>query len=154
MPAKYDFREGILLDKVVYKDKSHNWIHNLLFFASLLVTWAWGVCWFALFFYAYIFHEWATMWVFIAFWLLWAVAVIGIGFYTIQRSKIQKEKKREMKEEKLRQEQEIAKAKRERNMYEKEQRKNDLIDNNNLDPNQIKIGIDSSTNRNLITGGQ
>ena len=58
------------------------------------------------------------------------------------------------KEEKLRQEQEIAKAKRERNMYEKEQRKNDLIDNNNLDPNQIKIGIDSSTNRNLITSGQ
>ena len=153
MPAKYDFREGILLDKVVYKNNSNNCVHNLLYVVCLLITWAWGICWFALFFYAYLFHEWATMWVFIACWLALAVVVIVIGFYTIERSKIAKEKKRQLKEEKLREEKEIAKAKRERNMYEREQKKTDLIDNN-LDPAQIKIGIESSSNRNLITSGK
>ena len=38
-------------------------------------------------------------------------------------------------------------------MYEREQKKTDLIDNN-LDPAQIKIGIESSSNRNLITSGK
>jgi len=121
----YDFRDGILLEKVVYKDDSCNFGYVLLYLACLLITWIWASAWFALFFYSYVFHERVAFIVFIVIWLIFAIFVIIIGFLTIQRSKNEKIRKRKEKEEKEIQLKQINDAKRKRN--------ENMRHNNNLD---------------------
>jgi len=121
----YDFRDGILLEKVVYKDDSCNFGYVLLYLACLLLTWIWASGWFALFFYSYVFHERVAFIVFIVIWLIFAIFVIIIGFLTIQRSKNEKIRKRKEKEEKEIQLKQINDAKRKRN--------ENMRHNNNLD---------------------
>ena len=121
----YDFRDGILLEKVVYKDDSCNFGYVLLYLACLLITWIWASAWFALFFYSYVFHEKVAFIVFIVIWLIFAITVIIIGFLTIQRSKNEKIRKRREKEEREIQLKQINDAKRKRN--------ENMRHNNNLD---------------------
>ena len=54
MSGRFDFREGMLLEKVVYKDTSIDCASRFKYIGYLLLTWAWGVAWFSLFFYIYI----------------------------------------------------------------------------------------------------
>ena len=140
----YDFRDGILLEKVVYKDESCNFGYVLLYLACLLLTWIWGCAWFALFFYSYVFHEKATFIVFIVIWCLFAITVIIIGFLTIQRSKNEKKRKRELKEEREKQMKEINEAKRRRNEHRFDNNIDDI--NTNADQNII-----NNSERRLIT---
>ena len=121
----YDFRDGILLEKVVYKDDSCNFGYVLLYLACLLITWIWASAWFALFFYSYVFHEKVAFIVFIVIWLIFAITIIIIGFLTIQRSKNEKIRKRREKEEREIQLKQINDAKRKRN--------ENMRHNNNLD---------------------
>ena len=121
----YDFRDGILLEKVVYKDDSCNFGYVLLYLACLLITWIWASAWFALFFYSYVFHEKVAFIVFIVIWLIFAITVIIIGFLTIQRSKNEKIRKRREKEEREIQLKQINDAKKKRN--------ENMRHNNNLD---------------------
>ena len=136
---RYDFRDGILLEKVVYKDDSCNFGYVLLYIACLLLTWIWGCGWFALFFYSYVFHENVAFIVFIVIWCIFAIIVIVIGFLTIQRSKNEKRRKREEKEERERQLKEINDAKRRRN----ENMRNNI---NNLDEINTNIGPNTENN--------
>ena len=136
----YDFRDGILLEKVVYKDNSCNVGYVFLYIGCLLLTWIWGAGWFALFFYSYIFHEKVAFIVFIVIWCVFAVIVIIIGVLTILKSKNEKKKKKEMKEERERQLKEIHEAKRRRN----ENMKNNI---NNLD--EINTNIPNPENNNF-----
>ena len=136
---RYDFRDGILLEKVVYKDDSCNFGYVLLYIACLLLTWIWGCGWFALFFYSYVFHEKVAFIVFIVIWCIFAIIVIVIGFLTIQRSKNEKKRKREEKEERERQLKEINDAKR---------RRNDINRANNL--NDINTNIEKEDNINNL----
>ena len=131
----YDFREGILLEKVVYKDDSCNCGYVLLYLLCLLITWAWGSGWFALFFYSYVFHEQVAFIVFIVIWCVFAAFVVAIGIITIQKSKNEKRRKKEEKEERERQMKEIMDAKRKRNLRSKMNN-----DNNNIF--EIKTNID------------
>ena len=132
----YDFRDGILLEKVVYKDDSCNFGYVLLYIACLLLTWIWGCGWFALFFYSYVFHENVAFIVFIVIWGIFAIIVIVIGFLTIQRSKNEKRRKKEEKEERERQMKEINDAKRRRN----ENRANNINDiNTNIEKEDNNI---------------
>ena len=140
----YDFRDGILLEKVVYKDNSCNFGYVLLYLACLLLTWIWGSGWFALFFYSYVFHEQVAFIVFIVIWALFAITVIVIGFLTIQRSKNEKKRKREQKEERERQLKEINDAKRRRNEHRFDNNIDDI--NTNADQNII-----NNSERRLIT---
>ena len=140
----YDFRDGILLEKVVYKDESCNFGYVLLYLACLLLTWIWGSAWFALFFYSYVFHEIATFITFIVIWILFAITVIVIGFLTIQRSKNEKKRKRELKEEREKQMKEINEAKRRRNEHRFDNNIDDI--NTNADQNIIY-----NSERRLIT---
>ncbi len=140
----YDFRDGILLEKVVYKDESCNFGYVLLYLACLLLTWIWGCAWFALFFYSYVFHEKATFIAFIVIWSLFAITVIIIGFLTIQRSKNEKKRKRELKEEREKQMKEINEAKRRRNEHRFDNNIDDI--NTNADQNII-----NNSERRLIT---
>ena len=144
----YDFRDGILLEKVVYKDTSCNFGYVLLYIACLLLTWIWGSGWFALFFYAYVFHEYPTYIILIVIWLVFAITVIVIGILTIQRSKNEKRRKREEKEERERQLKAINDAKRKRN----ENYRNNLEEiNTNVDQNQNNNLIDfHSERRNVL----
>ena len=127
----YDFRDGILLEKVVYKDDSCNFGYVLLYLACLLITWIWASAWFALFFYSYVFHEKVAFIVFIVIWLIFAITVIIIGFLTIQRSKNEKIRKRREKEEREIQLKQINDAKRKRN--------ENMRHNNNLDENNTNF---------------
>ena len=43
MSGQFDFREGMLLEKVVYKDTSCDWKSRCLYALTLITTWAWGV---------------------------------------------------------------------------------------------------------------
>ena len=132
----YDFRDGILLEKVVYKDNSCNFLYVLYYIGCLLLDWIWGCAWFALFFYAYIFHEQVAFIVFIVVWGVFMLIVIVIGILTIQKSKAAKRRKQEQKEERERQLKAIAEAKRKRN--EKMREYNNNLDeiNTNAEPNQ------------------
>ena len=140
----YDFRDGMLLEKVVYKDDSCNCGYVLLYLACLLLTWIWGSAWFALFFYSYVFHEKVALIVFVVVWCLFAVVVIVIGYLTIQRSKNEKRYKKEQKEERERQEKEINDAKRRRN----EKRKEMNYDNYNDNMDEINTNIEPNVNHN------
>ena len=147
----YDFRDGILLEKVVYKDDSCNFGNVLLYLGCLLLTWIWGCAWFALFFYSYVFHEKATFIVFLVIWCIFAVIVIIIGFLTIQKSKNEKRRKIEEKQERERQLKEINDAKRRRN----ENLKNNLDEiNTNLEQNQNNIDFNSERKNILETNEQ
>ena len=140
----YDFRDGILLEKVVYKDESCNFGYVLLYLACLLLTWIWGSGWFALFFYSYVFHEKVAFIVFIVVWGLFAITVIVIGFLTIQRSKNEKKRKKQQKEERERQMKAINDAKRRRNERKFDNNLDDI--NTNVDQNII-----NNSDRRLIT---
>lgn len=122
---KYDFRDGILLEKVLYKDTSMNFGKNLLFILALVLTWCWGAAWFALFLYSYINYERTAFWVYIACWLAFAACVITFGVININISKNQKLLKKKLNEERVKKEEEIEKAKKQR-----QQKKS----------NQIKVG--------------
>ena len=108
----YDFRDGILLEKVVYKDDSCNCGYVLLYLLCLLLTWIWGCGWFALFFYSYVFHEKVAFIVFIVIWGIFIIIVVVIGIITIQKSKNEKRRKKQEKEEREQQMKEIMEAKK------------------------------------------
>ena len=147
----YDFRDGILLEKVVYKDDSCNCGYVLLYLGCLLLTWIWGCAWFALFFYSYVFHERATFITFLVIWCIFAVIVILIGFMTFLKSKNEKRRKIEEKIERERQLKEINDAKRRRN----ENLKNNLDEiNTNLEQNQNNIDFNSERKNILETNEQ
>ena len=128
----YDFRDGILLEKIVYKDDSCNCQYLLLYIACLLLTWIWGCGWFALFFYSYVFHERVAFIVFLVIWCIFAAIIIVIGFLTIQKSKKEKIRKQTEKELKERQLKQIAEAKRRRNENRRTLNNDDEI-NTNID---------------------
>ena len=135
----YDFRDGILLEKVVYKDDSCNVGYVFLYLGLLLLTWIWGSGWFALFFYSYVFHEKVAFIVLLVIWGVFIIIVIVIGFLTIQRSKNQKKRKAEDKAIRERQLKEIQDAKRRRNQNNRM---------NNIE--EINTNIDQNVNNNFI----
>ena len=141
----YDFRDGILLEKVVYKDDSCNCGYTLLYLLILLLTWIWGCAWFALFFYSYIFHEKVAFIVFIVIWCVFAVIVIVIGILTIQKSKNEKQRKKLEKEEREKQMKEIMDAKRKRNLKSRNNINNNIFEiNTNIDDtNKAKLENES-----------
>lgn len=116
MSGQFDFREGMLLEKVVYKDTSCDWKSRCLYIVTLLTTWAWGVAWFALFFYLYIFHQKVAFWIYIALWLVFAITLIVNGIYQIQSAKARKLQRKQLKDEHQEKEKEIEKARQQKMM--------------------------------------
>ena len=155
----YDFRDGMLLEKVVYKDESYNCGYFFLYLLCLLLTWIWGSGWFALFFYSYVFHEKIALITFVVIWCIFAAIVVTIGILTIQRSKNEKRIKKEKKEERERELNEIKEAKRRRAERMKNMNENnfgDIITNEGPNQNDY-INYNSErkdildTNVNLIS---
>ena len=113
-PIQYDFREGILLEKVVYKDTSGHCKKNLLYILCLIITWVWGSAWFALFFYLYINYEPVMFWIFIVIWIILIYTIIVFGIINIQASKYNKNLKIEKQNMKKKIKIEIMKARMKR----------------------------------------
>jgi hypothetical protein len=111
MPAQFDFREGIIIENIVYKDTSCDWESKLLYISFLLLTWAYGIAWFALFFYCYIFHERTTFWVFIGCWFVHIGVLIGKGTHTIIKAKQNKQKNKRLQIEIIAQQEKIEQLK-------------------------------------------
>ena len=114
MSAKYDFREGILIEKVVYKDESMDIKSRILYILCIIITWCLGCAWFALFFYAYIYHEQITFWIFIIAICIHALIIIIVGASTLIASKNKKKEKRNRLLESERQQKEIEENRRKR----------------------------------------
>ena len=127
MSGQYDFREGILLEKVVYKDDSFDIKSRILYIICILLTWCWGLAWFSLFFWAYIFHEQVAFWVFIIVWLIHFIIVVAVGAHTLISARNKKiEKKRKKEEFEIQQKQiEENRRKRAHALKQEELNKND-----------------------------
>ena len=97
--AKWDFREGLLLQKATYKDESRKFGEGILFFGVIILTWIWGLAWFSLFFWMYIYHQPVSFWIFIGVFLVHFIILIIIGAYTIISSKNKKKQKKIEKEQ-------------------------------------------------------
>ena len=123
MSGRFDFREGMLLEKVVYKDTSIDCASRFKYIGYLLLTWAWGVAWFSLFFYLYIFHERVAFWIFIGCWIAFALTFIINSIVTLQRAKSRKLKKQHDRKEHQEIQEKIDKAKQEH--YQQKSKKND-----------------------------
>ena len=123
MSGRFDFREGMLLEKVVYKDTSLDCASQFKYIGYLLLTWAWGVAWFCLFFYLYIFHERVAFWIFVGCWIAFALTFIINSIVTLQRAKSRKLKKQHDRKEHQEIQEKIDKAKQEH--YQQKSKKND-----------------------------
>ena len=123
MSGRFDFREGMLLEKVVYKDTSLDCASRFKYIGYLLLTWAWGVAWFSLFFYLYIFHERVAFWIFVGCWIAFALTFIINSIVTLQRAKSRKLKKQHDRKEHQEIQEKIDKAKQEH--YQQKSKKND-----------------------------
>lgn len=116
MVGKFDFRDGMLLERVVYKDTSIDCLSRLKYFGYWLCAMAYGCAWFALFFWLYIFHERVAFWLFIACWIVFAIM--------LHQSEMRKEMKQRKKEELLEKEKQIEKARQQK--MQKEFEKNTM----------------------------
>lgn len=123
MSGRFDFREGMLLEKVVYKDTSLDCASRFKYIGYLLLTWAWGVAWFSLFFYLYIFHERVAFWIFVGCWIAFALTFIINSIVTLQRAKSRKLKKLHDRKEHQEIQEKIDKAKQEH--YQQKSKKNE-----------------------------
>ena len=97
--AKWDFREGLLQQKANYKDEGCKFGEGIFFFGVIILTWIWGLAWFCLFFWMYIYHQPVSFWIFIGVFLVHFITLIIIGVYTIISSKNKKRQKKIEKEQ-------------------------------------------------------
>jgi len=97
--AKWDFREGLLQQKANYKDEGCKFGEGIFFFGVIILTWIWGLAWFILFFWMYIYHRPVSFWIFIGVFLVHFIVLIIIGAYNIISSKNKKKQKKIEKEQ-------------------------------------------------------
>ena len=97
--AKWDFREGLLLQKANYKDEGCKFGEGIFFFGVIFLTQIWGLAWFCLFFWMYIYHRPVSFWIFIGVFLAHFILLIIIGAYNIFSSKNKKKQKKIEKEQ-------------------------------------------------------
>jgi len=69
------------------------------FFGVIFLTWIWGLAWFSLFFWMYIYHRTVSFWIFIVVFLIHFISLIFIATYNILYSKHKKKQKLLKKEE-------------------------------------------------------
>ena len=113
----WDFREGLISKNIKYKNKSKNinkkkeWI---IFFGFIFLTWIWGIFWFILFFWLYIYYRNISFWLFIFIFLTHFFILIIRAAYVIISSKIKKIKKINDKEYEINMKNKINEEKRKR----------------------------------------
>jgi hypothetical protein len=76
--AKYDFREGLEKEKIIYVNKFWDWRSFLSYIGYMLFTWGFVVGWFILFQYAFINHPLISVWVYGFCWLTFIIITVTI----------------------------------------------------------------------------
>ena len=143
--AKWDFREGLLLQKATYKDESCKFGEGFLFFGVIILTWIWGLAWFSLFFWMYIYHQPVSFWIFIGVFLVHFITLIIIGVYTIISSK---NKKRQKKIEKEQNDDLINRIEKNKKIHSNQH--NNIINNNNNNNNHNNNDNNSNNIQEII----
>ena len=143
--AKWDFREGLLLQKAHYKDESCKFGEGILFFGAIILTWIWGLAWFCLFFWMYIYHQPVSFWIFIGVFLVHFITLIIIGVYTIISSK---NKKRQKKIEKEQNDDLINRIEKNKKIHSNQH--NNIINNNNDNYNHNNNDNNSNNIQEII----
>jgi len=133
----WDFREG-LIDKIKYKNKlikvnkRKEWF---IFFGCIFLTWIWGIFWFVLFYWLYVYYRNITFWLFIFIFLTHSFILTIRAVYIILSSKRKKIKKIKDKENEIEIKKKIKEEKRKRiflkSKYYLKYINNDLNNNNN-----------------------
>ena len=133
--ANWDFREGLLQQKANYKDEGCKFGEGLFFFGAIILTWVWGIAWFSLFFWMYIYHRPVSFWIFIGVFLAHFILIIIVGDYNIISSKKKKKQKKIEKEQNDDLMNRIEKSKK----IHSNQNKNIINNENNNDINNHEI---------------
>ena len=113
----WDFREGLISKNIKYKNKSKKanvkkeWV---IFFGFIFLTWIWGIFWFILFFWLYIYYRNISFWLFIFIFLTHFFILIIRAAYVIISSKNKKIKKLNDKEYEINMKKKINEEKRKR----------------------------------------
>ena len=145
----WDFREG-LIDKIKYKNKSikvnkkKEWI---IFFGFIFLTWIWGIFWFILFFWLYIYYRNITFWLFIIIFLTHFFILIIRSVYIILSSKNKKIKKLNDKEYKINMKKKMNEEKRKRLFLKSKyylKYMNNNINNNDMNNSSISSEFNES----------
>ena len=99
----FDFRDGLLQEKAVYKDTSCDWKSVFLYIGCMLICYIWAFAWWNLFYYLYGNFQKIVFWVWIGVFLLHFIILITIGIINIKSGRNKKKKAR--KEEDFKKEQ-------------------------------------------------
>ena len=146
----WDFREGLIYKKIKYKNKSKNinkkkeWI---IFFGFIFLTWIWGIFWFILFFWLYIYYRNITFWLFIIIFLTHFFILIIRSVYIILSSKNKKIKKLNDKEYKINMKKKMNEEKRKRLFLKSKyylKYMNNNINNNDMNNSSISSEFNES----------
>lgn len=134
--VEYDFREGLDQEKLIYKNKSWDWRSFLGYIGYLLFTWTVMAAFFALFFYAYIYHPDTAFWVYIGVWLAFAVALLTVIITNLAlhyKAKKDKKERRHMEEERKT---ELERKEREEKIRQKQQKEREMVEIVNTNQNE------------------
>ncbi len=136
---KFDFREGIDIDKIVYKNTRTRWEHAIYYFLCMLLTWvyAFGFLW--LNFYLYANYENVVKWVFIGVWIAVVLSIVIRGGIILAEYYSKKWEKETMKleEENKKKEELKRKADESKRLQQERIAKNVGSDNLEVNANQI-----------------
>lgn len=92
----YDFREGLDQEKIVYRNTDCDCKSVVYYLLYLMFAWSWVVVWFALFHYAYIYHEPIAFWVYIGVWLTFIIGLSSIIIYNLVNHSIKKKARKKL----------------------------------------------------------
>jgi hypothetical protein len=76
--AKYDFREGLEKEKIIYVNTNWDWRSFLSYIGYLLFTWGLVIAWFSLFQFPFIYHPVISVWVYGFCWLTFVIITAAI----------------------------------------------------------------------------
>ena len=108
----FDFREGSLMNKTIYTDRSFDLKSNLLYYVVLLCCWAWGLAWFTLFYSFLFYYENIAYIVYIIIFVVHFIIIITVGAKNITGSRKKKQKLRLLKAKQQEQELRIEQARK------------------------------------------
>ena len=94
---KYDFREGINLDKIVYKETTIRWENAIYYTLLMFSTWLYAFGFLCLNFFLISNYEPVVRWIFLGQWLVWIFSIIIIGGYNLMNHYKLKDEKRKLK---------------------------------------------------------
>ena len=93
---KFDFREGLDKDKIIYKNTRLKWEDAIFYGLCAIITWGYGFGFLALNFYLYSNYEETVKWVYVGIWGFTVLTIIIKGGYQIRQNAVRKKEKQQI----------------------------------------------------------